>query len=123
MNEPRAKLRALRGMSVRHLGVLALAGLFVLVGCDDDPVAPPAEDGPASVQITPGEATLSYIGEETTLSGVALDGRGEEMPQVPVSWTTSSGAVASVSGVSSPLRGTARQPSPPRFRVPRPRPR
>lgn len=109
MNEPRMRPHTSRGTSVRRLGVLALAGLFAIVGCDDDPVAPPAEEGPASVQITPEQATLSFIGETVTFSAVALNGRGEEMPEVPVSWTTSSGGTATVSGgvVTAQGNGTA----------------
>ena len=77
--------------------VVAMAALVLLVplaGCDDSPSAPAAPT-PTTIQVQPVSDTLR-VGNSTSLSATVLDGDGEPMPEVEVSWSSSNPAVVLV---------------------------
>jgi uncharacterized protein YjdB len=78
---------------VRRYVVLVMPVLLALGSCSDA-TAPPV---PTTVSVSTAVATLGAIGETVQLSASVKDQAGRTMQGVPVAWTTSDAAVASVS--------------------------
>ena len=69
---------------------LAIA-LLVFVGCtdEDQPVSPPTPPPvPATIEVTPGSATLLALGDSVQLTATAKDQRGQVIPSVTVIWAS-----------------------------------
>lgn len=82
----------------------AVASLLMLgLACGESPVAPdpdPTPDPPAGpaaeIVLTPEALVLSPWGETAVVAATVLDDTGAELPDAPVSWSTSNAAVATV---------------------------
>ena len=64
-----------------------------MLACGDDPVEPPVA---TTVTVAPATASLASLGETVQLGATVRDQNGEVMAGVPVSWSSSDNAVASV---------------------------
>lgn len=82
------------------------------IGCNSTTTPPPPPPGPdpiATLTVSPQQATLT-VGETTSLIAVAKDANGNTLTGRPVTWSTSSSSVATVSGtgvVTGVAAGTA----------------
>ena len=73
--------------------------LALLAGCGDDaqnPVDPPPAPRPTTLSVTPDTATFATLGDSLQLTAHVADQFGQSM-DVPVTWSSSDPAVASVS--------------------------
>jgi len=78
-----------------QLGVLALAGAALLVGCDES-ATEPLPPVPATVQVSPSSVELTEIGATAQAIATVMDADGVEMPTAAVTWSSSNTAVATV---------------------------
>jgi Tol biopolymer transport system component/uncharacterized protein YjdB len=80
----------------RYIG-LAATGLILLASCSEEPLPPPppATVPVASVEISPGAATI-FAGGAATLSATLKDGSGNALSGRAVTWSSSATAVAVV---------------------------
>jgi alpha-tubulin suppressor-like RCC1 family protein len=74
---------------------LALLGLASVYGCSGDGVTGPAT--PARVEVTPGIASLTSVGQTRQFSAVARDAAGNRIDGQTFTWTSSATSVATVS--------------------------
>jgi len=82
---------------VRVLSTLTVLGAFALSACDSSsPTEPPPGAEPETVEVSPGQAVLSFIGATTPLTVEVLDEEGEVIEGAEVEWTTSDASVATV---------------------------
>lgn len=65
---------------------------------DDGPVDPPPPAQVASVEVTPQSVAVNALGEMVEFSAVARDADGSTLPDVPITWSSSDDAVATVDG-------------------------
>src|SRR5690349_14932207 len=72
-------------------GYLVMAALVLLVACAESLQPAPQV---ASVVVTPGNTTLTTIGDTVVLSAVALDDKGGELTGKTFTWSSSSDAVS-----------------------------
>jgi hypothetical protein len=72
---------------------LALAGLGVLAGCDEPPVAPQV---PTRLVLTASD-TIRAAGGTVTFTAVAVDSQGTPVPDVPIVWTVANRARGKIS--------------------------
>lgn len=77
---------------MRISGSLIAAALLVAVGCEGPP--PPAV--PESITVSPTSASFVSIDDTARFTAVVFDQYGEEMPDEPLTWTSSDPAVAMV---------------------------
>ena len=77
------------------LGLAALIGAVWASGCnDEEPISPPYA---ATVTVTPAAAELNALGATVQLSARVYDQHGQAMSGAPVTWSTSSAGIATVS--------------------------
>jgi uncharacterized protein YjdB len=89
------KTRYLRTGRTMHLGVLALAGAALLVGCDESVTEPPPPVA-TTVEVAPSSVELTEIGATAQLTATVRDADGVAMPTAAVTWSSSNTAVATV---------------------------
>ena len=84
--------------------LVAACGIGILLGsgCTGDVLSPGSRNVPpapavASVQVSPGDVTLP-VGQVVRLSARALDSTGSAISAAPITWSTSSPAVATIDG-------------------------
>lgn len=80
----------------KWLAPLVVGGVILLGACSDDPVQPDPTPVAAEVQLSPEAVTLTEIGATEALTATVLDEDGQEMPDAPVSWSSSDEEVAVV---------------------------
>ena len=74
---------------------VALAGLLWVVGCGDDPAAPPAPVA-TTVVVTPETPELTALGATVQLSAEVLDANGQAIAGAVVTWSSSNDSIATV---------------------------
>ncbi|HEY5547775.1 MAG TPA: Ig-like domain-containing protein [Gemmatimonadaceae bacterium] len=103
MTEHRSRRTPVAGRSPGKASVLAWLGIAICVGsCGGGdsaapPPPPPPPELPASIVVTPGEATL-VVGGTMRLGAEARDRNGALMSGQQFTWTSDNGTVASVDG-------------------------
>ncbi len=73
-----------------------LAGLALAWACSDDSSTAPAIYAPVAVLVSPEEVRLDAPGSTSQLTAHVLDGNGQLMTEVAVTWSSSSAGVAAV---------------------------
>src|SRR3954471_20335656 len=86
---------ALRRILAWHSGGLSIAAVL-LFGCGGGGGST-EPNGPAEIVLDPASLRLTAVGETQQISSTVLDRQGNPLPDVAVSWTTASAAVATVS--------------------------
>ena len=82
-------------MSVFRVAIFVVLAVSVLAACGKDGTSPPV---PTTVVVSPTAVTLSSINETSQLSAAVLDQRGDTMTGQTITWSTSNGSIATVSG-------------------------
>ena len=77
--------------AVSRSGLLAAVALFLAVACGSDP---PVAD---KVTVSPGEHTLTAVGDTVQLSAKVADQNGDDIADAKVTWASSDDKVATVS--------------------------
>ncbi|MFW6090163.1 MAG: choice-of-anchor B family protein, partial [Gemmatimonadota bacterium] len=100
-----------------RLSAMALLPTVLALGCGESPVAPdpdptpdpdpPTEPIAAEVLLTPETLALTPWGETAIVEASVRDESGDELPDAPVSWSSSNPAVASVDGQGTVTAGDA----------------
>ena len=75
--------------------VVALVFLSLLTGCSDDDTTDPGDPSIDSVEVSPGAATFTSIGEDIQFDAAAFDAQGAEVDTV-FEWASSATDVVEV---------------------------
>ena len=81
-------------MKLSRVAIFVLP-LAVLAACSKEGTSPPVA---TTVVVSPTAVTLSSINETSQLSAAVLDQRGDTMTGQTITWSTSNGSIATVSG-------------------------